>query len=141
MNTIKQWGLALAAVILAGCGPTAEQLVDAQAASGMQTKGALLLDIRDPDEYLESHAPGSLNIPFGRLSQRLAELESHKGKEVVVIDHAGVRAPRALELLQKAGFTRVLVVKGGMLEWQAAKLPVEKPQPPAAEEEVLEEEE
>jgi rhodanese-related sulfurtransferase len=141
MSTIKGWGLALVAVILAGCGPAEEQLVEAQAASGMQSKGALLLDIRDSDDYQEFHAPNSTNIPFGRMSQRLAELESYKGKEVIVIDHAGVRAPRALEVLQKAGFSRVFVVKGGMLEWQAAKLPVEKPQPPAAEEEVMEEEE
>lgn len=140
MNMIRRWGIALAALLLAGCGLTEEQLVEAQAAAGMQSKGALLLDIRDPDDYQESHAPGSQNIPFGRLSQRLVELEPYKGKEVIVIDHAGVRAPRALEQLQKAGFTRVFVVKGGIVEWQAAKLPVEKPQPPVTEEEVLEEE-
>jgi len=140
MNALKGCSIALAALIFTGCGPTAEQLVEAQAAAGMQSKGALLLDIRDPDDYQESHAPGSQNIPFGRLSRRLAELEPYKGKDIIVIDHSGVRAPRALELLQKAGFTRVFVVKGGIVEWRAAKLPVEKPQPPVTEEGILEQE-
>jgi rhodanese-related sulfurtransferase len=67
-----------------------------------------------------------MSIPYGRLASRLAELEPYKAKPIMVIDHSGLRTPRALELLQKAGYAQVFVVKGGIAEWQAAGLPVEK---------------
>ncbi|MDP1633936.1 MAG: rhodanese-like domain-containing protein [Gallionellaceae bacterium] len=126
MTAIQKYIAALAVLILAGCGPKAEQGVEVKAAAGRQAQGELILDVREADDYKEFHIPNSMNMPFGRLSQRLAELEPFKDKTIMVIDHAGQRAPRALEQLQKAGFTQVLVVKGGMAEWKAAGLPVEK---------------
>jgi 3-mercaptopyruvate sulfurtransferase SseA len=65
---------------------------------------------------------------------RLSELEAGKAKGIVVFDQSGVRAPMAWELLQKAGFPQVRILKGGLNEWKTAGLPVEKPQPPVTEE-------
>jgi len=133
MTGIQKWIVALAVLVLAGCGPKDEQWVDAKAASERQARGELLLDIRETDDYKEFHILKSTNIPLGRLTLRLAELESYKDKTIILIDHSGLRAPRAMEQLQKAGFSQVFVVKGGMVEWQAAGLPIEKldmqPQP------------
>lgn len=133
MTGIQKCILALAALILLGCDPKVEQLVDPRAAAERQAQGELLLDVREPDDYQEFHIPNTKNIPLGRLALRLAELESYKNKTVIVIDHSELRAPRVLGLLQKAGFTQVLIVKGGMVGWKAAGLPVEKmdmhPQP------------
>jgi 3-mercaptopyruvate sulfurtransferase SseA len=42
----------------------------------------------------------------------------------MLIDHSGLRAPRTWEQLQKAGFSQVAVVKGGIAEWRKAGLPV-----------------
>jgi len=126
MTGIQKCIVALAVLILVGCGPKDEQLVDAKAASERQARGELLLDIREADDYKEFHIPNSTNIPLGRLTLRLAELEPYKGKTVMVIDHSGLRSPRAMEQLQKAGFPQVFIVKGGMVEWQAAGLPIEK---------------
>lgn len=126
MTKIQKCIVALAVLILAGCGPKAEQLVDVKAASERQVRGELLLDIREADDYKEFHIPNSMNMPFGRLAARLAELEVYKGKPVMVIDHSGLRAPRAMEQLQKAGFSQVFVVNGGIAEWKAAGLPIEK---------------
>lgn len=126
MTGIQKCIVALAALILAGCGPKDEQLVDVKAASERQAKGELLLDIRETDDYTEFHIPKSMNIPYGRLASRMAELEPYKAKTILVIDHSGLRAPRAMEQLQKAGYSQVFVVKGGIAEWKAAGLPVEK---------------
>ncbi len=126
MTGIQKCIVALAALILVGCGPKEEQLVDAKAALQRQALGELLLDVREADDYKEFHIPNSMNMPYGRLSLRLAELEPYKNKPIMLIDHTGQRAPRALEQLQKAGFTQVFVVKGGMVEWKAAGLPIEK---------------
>ncbi|MFA6488137.1 MAG: rhodanese-like domain-containing protein [Sideroxydans sp.] len=126
MNSLKKMIVVLAALILVSCGPTAEQLIDVKAASERQARGELLLDIREADDYKEFHAPNTTNIPMGRLALRLAELEQYKGKSIMVIDHAEQRAPRAMEVLLKAGFSQVFVVKGGMAEWKKAGLPIEK---------------
>ena len=126
MSLIKKSIVTFAALILLGCGPTAEQLIDVKAAAERQVRGELLLDIREADDYKEFHAPNTTNIPMGRLALRLAELEQYKSKPIMVIDHAEQRAPRALELLLKAGFSQVFVVKGGMAEWKKAGLPIEK---------------
>lgn len=126
MSLIQKTIATFAALILLGCGPTAEQLVDVKAAAERQARGELLLDIREADDYKEFHAPNTTNIPMGRLALRLAELESYKSKPIMVIDHAEQRAPRAMEVLLKAGFSQVFVVKGGMAEWKKAGLPIEK---------------
>jgi len=126
MDLIQKSIVTIAALMLLGCGPAAEQLIDVKAAAERQARGELLLDIREADDYKEFHAPNTTNIPMGRLSLRLAELEPYKSKPIMVIDHAEQRAPRAFEVLQKAGFSQVVVVKGGMAEWKKAGLPIEK---------------
>jgi rhodanese-related sulfurtransferase len=126
MNSITKMIVTFAALILLGCGPTAEQLIEVKAAAERQARGELLLDIREADDYKEFHAPNTTNIPLGRLALRLAELEPYKSKPIMVIDHAEQRAPRAMEVLLKAGFSQVFVVKGGMAEWKKAGLPIEK---------------
>jgi rhodanese-related sulfurtransferase len=126
MHYIQKTIVTFVALILLGCGPTAEQLIDVKTAAERQARGELLLDIREADDYKEFHAPNTTNIPMGRLALRLAELEQYKSKPIIVIDHAEQRAPRAMELLLKEGFSQVFVVKGGMAEWKKAGLPIEK---------------
>ncbi|HEY0708659.1 MAG TPA: rhodanese-like domain-containing protein [Polyangia bacterium] len=75
-------------------GPEARQLVEG---------GALLLDVRTPEEFAARHVPGALNIPVQVLSQRLAEVGS-KEREVVVYCQAGGRSARAAAELRQAGF-------------------------------------
>jgi rhodanese-related sulfurtransferase len=124
MTGIQRCIVALAALLLLGCGPKEDQFVDTKAAAERQARGELLLDVREADDYKEFHIPDSLNIPFGRLEYRLAELDAYKGKPITVFDHSGLRAPRAWELLQKAGFTRVTILKGGIAAWRKAGLPL-----------------
>ena len=130
MIGIQRCIVALAALILLGCEPKVEQLVEPKVASTRQAQGELLLDIREADDYQEFHIPNTKNIPLGRLASRLAELEPYRNKTFMVIDHSELRAPRALELLQKSGFSQVLIVKGGMAGWKAAGLPIEKMEMP-----------
>jgi rhodanese-related sulfurtransferase len=125
MAGMHKYIVALAALLLIGCGPKEDQFVDAKAASALQARGHLLLDIREADDYKEFQIPNSTNIPFGRMTSRLAELDAYKGKPIIVIDHSGLRSPRAWEQLQKAGFTQVTIVKGGIAEWKKAGLPLD----------------
>lgn len=87
-----------------------------------QQDGALLLDVREPWEWNEGHAPGAVLIPLGSLGARYKELDPNQ--EIVTVCRSGHRSTTALKMLQKAGFTSVHNLDGGMLAWQQRKLPV-----------------
>jgi len=94
--------------------------------SQMVSDGALLIDVREPDEYAEGHAPGSVLIPLGQLPSRLAEIQASQHKPVTLICRSGRRSARAAEILLQAGFSKVYNIEGGMIAWSAAGLPVLK---------------
>jgi len=87
--------------------------------------GALLLDVREPDEYASVHVSGARLLPLGQLAAGLDGLP-HDGT-VVVICRSGRRSAEAVRLLQQSGFVRPLNLTGGILAWQAAGLPVVEP--------------
>lgn len=86
----------------------------------------LVLDIRDEKEFAAGHLPRARHIPLKDLSGRLAEIGKFKEKPVLVTDRSGNRAGAACRLLRAQGFTNVFNLKGGIVAWQAASLPVEK---------------
>ena len=113
-------GLALATLLVA-C--TEVPGVDVKQGAALQSQGALLIDVREPSEYAQGHAPGSTLIPLGQLERRLTELSAHKDKPIALICRSGNRSGQAQEMLAKAGFTQAVNVKGGMNAWTQAGLP------------------
>lgn len=87
---------------------------------------ALVLDVREDNEFKEGHLDGARHIPLGKLGGRFSELESHKAKAVVVACRSGHRSARACGMLRKQGFDKVYNLRGGMLAWQNAGLPVSR---------------
>lgn len=98
--------------------------IDVKQAHTMKNQGALLLDVREPNEYASGHAPGSVLIPVGQLEKRLQEIRQFQDKPVAVICRSGRRSAAAAEILQKAGFSDVKNVDGGMLAWEQTGLRV-----------------
>ena len=73
-----------------------------------------ILDVREPHEYQICNLGGQL-IPLGDLSKRANELDS--SREIVAHCRSGKRSAEAVEFLRKAGFRKVLNLKGGILAW------------------------
>jgi rhodanese-related sulfurtransferase len=111
---------------LSGAAATANAAaaVDVKQGAAMQSQGVLLVDVREPAEYAQGHAPGATLIPLGQLEQRLAELGSRKDRPIALICRSGSRSGKAQVLLEKAGFTKAVNVEGGMNAWTQAGLPV-----------------
>jgi len=90
--------------------------ISVQELEAMQQAGAdyLLLDVRNPDEYVAANLGGRL-IPFPELAGRLDEL--NREQHIVVHCHAGGRSRRATEFLLQQGFAHVSNLKGGISAW------------------------
>jgi uncharacterized membrane protein YdjX (TVP38/TMEM64 family)/rhodanese-related sulfurtransferase len=85
-----------------------------------------VVDVRGPDEFAGplGHIREARNIPVGELPQRLHELGLLRNKRVVLVCHTDKRSAKAAAILSEAGFQDVLVLRGGMLRWNEAGLPV-----------------
>lgn len=91
------------------------QLADAVAG------GAVVIDVRMPDEYVQMHVPGAILIPLPELGGRADEVP--KGEQVYVICAVGGRSLTAAEALNNAGWDTVSVA-GGTNAWVAEGRPV-----------------
>jgi rhodanese-related sulfurtransferase len=100
--------------------------VDVKQAQTMNKEGALLLDVREPEEFSAIHAPNAKLIPLGQLGSRLQEIAAYKDKPIVVVCRSGRRSGIAVSQLQQAGFTQVSNVQGGMQAWEKNGLEVVK---------------
>lgn len=86
-------------------------------------QGALLLDVRENDEWDAGHIPGATHIPLSELQARIGELPTDQ--TILVICRSGNRSQEARDLLLAAGLTNVTSVNGGVRAWQAAGYPFE----------------
>ena len=82
--------------------------------------GAVLVDVREDDEWLDGHAPGALHVPLGRLTAEALPA----GRPVYCICRSGNRSGLAVQALAAAGVD-ARNVSGGMQAWIAAGLPVD----------------
>jgi len=88
----------------------------------------VLLDVREEAEFHGElgHIPGARLIPLGELPERAKELSVLKEREIIAICRVGQRSTTAAAILTGLGFERVWNMKGGMLDWNEAHLPVER---------------
>ena len=73
--------------------------------------GAVLLDVRSPQEYREGHIPGSQNVPLQQLD-KVEEVTENKDTVLYVYCHSGARSRQAVSLLQAMGYTNVHNIGG-----------------------------
>lgn len=101
--------------------------ISVQEADAKVRDGALLVDVREDDEWQAGHAPDAVHVPLGELTAaKLAELDEQRGDgELVFICRSGNRSAQAAAAAQDAGLAKVSSVAGGMGDWVAAGLPLE----------------
>ena len=94
--------------------------VGARGARALLDCGALLLDVREPEEWQAGHAPDALLMPMGQVRLRQAELP--RDRRIVVVCRSGGRSAATTESLRTWGFDAVNLA-GGMCAWVSAGLP------------------
>lgn len=102
-------------------GSTFSCVLPADLRTALEAGTCQLIDVREPVEHAEAHIAGAKLIPLGELEKRCGEIS--RTKAVVVMCQAGKRGAAAAEKLRALGFSQVGNLEGGMLAWQAARMP------------------
>jgi MFS family permease len=102
--------------------PTTPSCIEPEALA--QMPGAVVIDVRSPDEYAEAHVEGALNIPLDVLAERTSELEALTSGEdallVTACGKGGGRSERGAALLRELGFASRSLC-GGTQAWLARR--------------------
>jgi molybdopterin/thiamine biosynthesis adenylyltransferase/rhodanese-related sulfurtransferase len=107
--------------------PTAIREISPPEAQQRQRAGATLIDVREQVEWDAGHIAGAEFIPMGTLLDRIEEVAPGRDSEIVLHCRSGARSGRMTAALQEAGYTNVVNMAGGILQWEADGLPVEAP--------------
>jgi rhodanese-related sulfurtransferase len=96
----------------------------ARATELINHEDAVVVDVRPMADFNQGHIIGAINIPSNGFASQLKQLERHKAKPIIVSCRSGAQSAQACAELRKAGFEKVHNLRGGILAWQSANLPV-----------------
>ena len=97
----------------------------AEATRLLNHENAIMIDMRTDKDYRDGHIANALNVPTGN-ADIPASLNKYRERAVVVYCQRGNRSIAFCNKLSKQGFASVYNLKGGVLAWQKAELPLTK---------------
>jgi molybdopterin/thiamine biosynthesis adenylyltransferase/rhodanese-related sulfurtransferase len=104
--------------LLADAKSRIREIDTAQAETAIAAPGALVLDVREPDEYEQGAIPGAVHIPRGHLESQVENKVLDKATPLVVYCAGGTRSAFAADTLAQLGYTDVVSVAGGFNKWK-----------------------
>ena len=102
------------------------EISPADAAAKAQTGEAVIIDVRDKDEWDESHIPNAVHLSRGTIELDIEEKVPDPNAVIICHCGGGGRSALAAQSLQKMGYKNVRSMAGGLKAWKAAGLPTEK---------------
>jgi len=134
MEFINQNILLIAIVVISSAGllwplfsrSGANEVSPAAATLLINREDAMVLDVREVNEFAGGHLPDAKNIPLSKLAERAGEIEKFKDKPLILCCTAGMRSAKGCGELGKLGFTRVHSLAGGVDAWVGAGYPIKK---------------
>jgi rhodanese-related sulfurtransferase len=96
------------------------------AAVKLKTGEAVIIDVRDKDEWDEEHIPNAIHLSRGTVELDIEEKVPDPNAVIICHCGGGGRSALAAESLQKMGYKNVRSMAGGLKAWKAAGLPVTK---------------
>ena len=82
------------------------------------SESPLFVDVREPDEWEEGHVPGAIHITRGRLESSIEGLVPYKSRPLVVYCAVGSRSAFAAQVLGEMGYSNVVNMAGGFVDWK-----------------------
>ncbi|MDM0043723.1 rhodanese-like domain-containing protein [Variovorax dokdonensis] len=87
---------------------------------------AVVVDIREPEEFATGHVTGARNVPLNQLEAKLAGTVKNKSLPLLIVCASGARANRAVATARKLGYEQAQALAGGLKAWKDANLPLTK---------------
>lgn len=87
---------------------------------------AVVIDVREADEFATGHIGGAKNVPLAQLEEKLPGLVKNKALPLILVCATGARAGRAVAVAKKLGYEQAQALGGGLKGWKDATLPLEK---------------
>ena len=103
-----------------------DEISPKESASLHSEKKAIIVDVREDDEWKAGHIANAIHIPLGELKDRLPELQAYKDSTVITQCRSGKRSMAALETLKAAGFSKTYSMEGGIQAWSEQGLTITK---------------
>ena len=103
-----------------------DEISPQKAAEAAEKDGALIIDVRDPDESQAAYVPNAKTISRGTLEIEIEELAPDTSTPIICYCGGGGRSALAAESLQRMGYTNVKSMTGGFKAWRAEGLPIER---------------
>lgn len=100
--------------------------VSAGEAVRLINQGAVVLDVRKPEEYATGHIVNAKNVALEDLAANRGLLEKYKKKVVLTVCNSGLASNRAAATLRGEGIEQVFSIRGGIAGWRKENMPVEK---------------
>ena len=100
--------------------------VSAADAVRLINKGALVIDVRKPEEFQAGHIVNARNVPLERVQKDEDTISKQKSKILLAVCADGSTAGRAAGHLRKTGYENAFSLKGGLAGWRADNLPLVK---------------
>src|ERR1700736_1937843 len=97
-----------------------------EAAAKLQNREAVVIDVREKDEWDEEHIPHAVNLSRGTIELDIEEKVPDSNAVIICHCGGGGRSALAAESLQKMGYENVRSMAGGLKVWKAAGLPTTK---------------
>jgi rhodanese-related sulfurtransferase len=102
-----------------------KEVTAAQVTHFINREEGVVADVRSQDEFRAGHIAGALHIlPTDIKSGTVPALEKRKSNPIIVVCKSGTAAQESAGALVKAGFEQVYLLKGGLLAWEDAKMPL-----------------
>jgi len=99
--------------------------VSTQEAAEQQAHGAVLIDVRESDDYTAGHAAGAVHLSKGVIELKIEDKVPDTSTPIITYCGGGSRSALAADNLQKMGYTNVASMVGGFKAWRDAGLPTE----------------
>ena len=91
-----------------------------------ENQSALLIDVREDNEWQAAHAEGAEHLGKGIIERDIETAVPDKGTELILYCGGGYRSALASDALQKMGYTNVWSLAGGWKAWKEAGAPIEE---------------
>ncbi|MCK4841604.1 MAG: rhodanese-like domain-containing protein [Methylococcales bacterium] len=101
-----------------------ETLSPLLAVAKMNAADTVIVDVREPHDFIKGHIKSAINLPLGKFPEKLTSLDEHKKHPLIVVCQSGTRSVPACKALTKADFEQVFLMTGGMQSWEDNKFPM-----------------